>query len=127
MIKILAIFLLLLCNSVFACELGKTYKDFHDKPDTIELKDFGDGAFYFPNGRWTSGIFRRVFFDENDMIAIYAGDEWNGTQQGLIYAKTGIFPKLNYADCPYILYKGHRWYPNYHGTIYVYKDGREVK
>ena len=96
-----------------ACEFGTTYKDYYGKPDSYELAVSSDGgAYYFPNERKIDEkgvitIWERIHF-ERGMIEIYCG-------------------KRPPDSCPYVVYKGHRWYPQYHGFIYVYEDGKEMK
>ena len=114
----------------YGCEFGTTYKDYNPngingtdgKPDSYDLAVSDDGgAYYFPNGEMrkvgNSGtIWEQVFFDNTGTIAKYTGYTWCGMEN----------PPPKGRE-PYIVYKGHRWYPQYHGIIYVYKDGRELK
>ena len=117
--------LLLSTQISFACEHGKTYKDTnfatmkYAPPNSYDLAVASDGdAYYFPQGSIENTgrgtIWELVHFDEKGMINIFTPYGWCGNQNPA--------PK---EKCPYVVYKGHRWYPQYHGIIYVYKDGRE--
>lgn len=118
-IRYLAIAFMLICIVAWGCELGTTYKDYYGSPDSYDIANGRNGeAYYYPNGNVltaTGTIWKLVKFDKNGVIAINTG--FNGSEQKWL-------PK---GKEPYVLYKGHRWYPQYHGIIYVYKDGREVK
>ena len=119
--KTLILVLVFICmeSQVMACEIGKTYRDYNLNGDgqkaTSEEVDFchktGD-VFYVTEEGWK--VERKYFKD--GMITTSTGYTWCGNENPP--------PKGN---CPYVLYRGHRWYPNYHGVIYVYEDGREVK
>jgi hypothetical protein len=119
------VLLILTGDPAYPCEFGKTYKDTYGKPDSYDLATASDGnAYYFPNGdvlqtsgkgKWQT-ISEYISFDENGRIEKYTGYTWCCMQNPPPKGKE-----------PYVVYMGHRWYPQYHGIIYVYKDGHEVK
>ena len=111
------IFLLLFCNTLWACEFGRAKMDTYGRPDSYDIAvGDDDGAYYFPVGSKGNTIWERIFFDKHGQIAISTGYTWCGNENPPPKGKE-----------PYVLYKGHRWYPQYHGIIYVYKNGREVR
>lgn len=111
----------------FACEFGKTYKDFYGKPNSYDYGVMNDGGvYYFPYGE--DGIlnpkgtmWERVHFKDG-MINI--GTPYTGVAGLWGIGGQKPFPE-DKTKIPYVVYKGHRWYPQYHGFIYVYEDGRE--
>ena len=129
-ILIVIILVSMLIGSVaWGCEVGKTYKDtglsaYCDKPTSQELSVsnlFPDKVFYFTldnDKKYFYGLLisEELEFDKNGMIKKYTGYTWCGM--------VNPPPK---GEEPYVLYKGHRWYPNYHGIIYLYQDGHEQK
>ena len=114
--------LLLFCSVAWGCEFGRTEKDTYGKPDSEEIemmKAMPGVAMYriLPyTDTWSSKE-----FDKDGELWVFAGNDWNMSQW--VFNHKIVDESLR----PYLLYKGHRWYPNYHGTIYVYKNGREVK
>ena len=102
---------------VNACEFGKTMRDFYSRIGVIE-DDIDKDTAYYVTGR---NKMEKVTFDSNGQISI-------GTDYSFDYYHRCLnkLPKDD-AFIPYVLYKGHRWYPQYHGIIHVYKDGREVE
>ena len=125
--KIISLLLaiLLITTSIFACEFGHTKKNFftgdatYNYPNSYELAVSNDGgAYYFPRGEYGilhkgGTIWERVHF-KNERIQIDTGYTWCA----------GTNPPTK-EKCPYVVYKGARWYPQYHGIIFVYEDGEE--
>ena len=116
---IILIIFFLLTRNIYACEFGKTYMDNNlngdgSVPSVEEGIMYENRVYYYRKG--LSEPMGEFFFDKNGRIEIATGYTWCGMENPP--------PK---GKCPYVLYKGHRWYPQYHGIIYVYKDGRKVK
>ena len=101
-----------------ACEYGKTYMDYNlngdgSSPSKIEIEFMlsadRDYPFYIDDKK----IWHFKQFDQNGKLEITTEYSWWGKHSPLK------------GECPYVLYKGHRWYPQYHGIVYVYEDGKE--
>ena len=114
------ILFLLLCSTCYACEVGKTYMDTYGKPTEIELNVMIKSP---------DSILCKIDIDKYEHY--WMRDFYDGCLE--VYTKYSFdayhqwkneTPKEN-AFIPFALWKGHRWYPNYHGIIYVYKDGKE--
>lgn len=113
--------LLLIClmySTSWACEFGKTYMDYNlngtdgkaTKEEIVICEKTGDAFYVKDEWHW-----ERVYFKDG-RIGLFTGYTWCGMENPPPKGKE-----------PYILYKGHRWYPQYHGIIYVYQDGKERK
>lgn len=124
--KYLIVVFMLFCSVAWGCELGTTYKD-HDITGTyggaseteIDVEKKTGDIFHVIEEGYESKL---VEFDKHGMIVIptdYSYDSYH-----LWLNKT---PDVTREKPTYVVYRGHRWYPNYHGTIYVYQDGREVR
>lgn len=92
----------------------------NSKPNSYDYAVMSDGgAYYFPQGSIENArsgtIWERVHFKDG-RIELHTGYTWCGMENPPPKGKE-----------PYILYRGHRWYPQYHGYIYVYEDGKEKK